>query len=34
MSRKLLSAVLLVGLMAVIVRAVGVYSRPLDDGLD
>lgn len=34
MSRKLLSAVLLVGLLAVIVRTVDAYTRPITDGLD
>lgn len=34
MSRKLLSAAVLVGLLAVIVRTVDVYTRPITDGLD
>ena len=34
MSRKVLSAVVLLGLAAAIVRVADVYTRPLTDGLD
>ena len=34
MSRKMLKAVVVVGLLAAIVRAADVYTRPITDGLD